>query len=104
MIFSDGNCSDYGQVRGSRPIGYWTRKYEDGRVSYFMHNKNGERNSYEIDSDRNGGIYHGELRGGYHKEGYGLMKYQNGDEYDGQWKSDKRHGTGIFKEAATGKI
>jgi hypothetical protein len=37
------------------------------------------------------------------------MKYGNGDEYDGQWKSHQfkgglRHGEGVFKEASTGRV
>ena len=32
------------------------------------------------------------------------MKYNNGDEYDGQWKIWKRHGEGVFKEASTGRV
>ena len=26
--------------------------------------------------------------------GYGIMKYDNGDEYVGDWFDDRRHGTG----------
>jgi hypothetical protein len=32
------------------------------------------------------------------------MKYQNNDEYDGQWKNNRRHGEGMFKEASTGRV
>jgi hypothetical protein len=32
------------------------------------------------------------------------MKYENNDEYDGQWKNSKRHGDGVYKEASTGRI
>jgi hypothetical protein len=32
------------------------------------------------------------------------MKYNNGDEYDGQWKRDIRHGKGVFKEVSTGRV
>jgi hypothetical protein len=37
-------------------------------------------------------------------DGYGLMKYSNNDEYDGQWKEHWRHGEGVFKEASTGRV
>ncbi len=50
-----------------------------------------------------GQVYHGNFRGGY-REGFGLMKYPNKDEYDGQWIRNKKNGEGIFKEAETGKI
>jgi hypothetical protein len=40
----------------------------------------------------------------YSKEGYGVMKYENDDEYDGQWKEDRKHGEGVFKEASTGRV
>ena len=29
-------------------------------------------------------------------EGYGEIKYANGDEYKGEWKADKRTGKGIY--------
>jgi hypothetical protein len=32
------------------------------------------------------------------------MKYQNKDEYDGQWKRDRKHGEGVFKKASTGRV
>jgi hypothetical protein len=38
------------------------------------------------------------------KDSYGHMKYDNHDEYDGQWKFGIRHGEGVFKEASTGRV
>jgi hypothetical protein len=32
------------------------------------------------------------------------MKYKNNDEYDGQWKRERKHGEGIFKKASTGRV
>jgi hypothetical protein len=32
------------------------------------------------------------------------MKYPNNDEYDGQWRWNRRHGFGVFKEASTGRV
>ncbi len=32
------------------------------------------------------------------------MKYQNKDEYDGQWKRERKHGEGVFKKASTGRV
>jgi len=32
------------------------------------------------------------------------MKYENNDEYDGQWKNFDRHREGVFKEASTGRV
>ena len=40
----------------------------------------------------------------FRSHGYGLMKYQNKDEYDGKWKSHKKQGEGVFKEASTGRV
>ena len=37
-------------------------------------------------------------------DGYGLMKYPNNDEYDGQWKDYEKDGEGVFKEASTGRV
>jgi hypothetical protein len=49
------------------------------------------------------GLYRGEFK---HVEyySYGLMKYWNNDEYDGQWTHRKMHGEGLFKEASTGRV
>jgi hypothetical protein len=48
-------------------------------------------------------VYRGEFKNSVYN-GYGLIKYQNKDEYDGQWRSSSRHGEGIFKEASTGRV
>ena len=32
------------------------------------------------------------------------MKYWNNNRYDGQWKDDQKHGEGVFKYGATGRI
>ena len=31
------------------------------------------------------------------RNGKGLLKFKNGDHYDGEWKDDKRNGKGITK-------
>jgi hypothetical protein len=38
------------------------------------------------------------------REGYGFCKSVKGDEYDGEWKDDKRTGVGVYKWVATGTI
>ena len=30
------------------------------------------------------------------KNGKGIMNFQNGDKYDGDWEQDKMHGKGIM--------
>ena len=37
-------------------------------------------------------------------EGYGRMKFNNGDIYDGEWKNNKRNGNGFKIYAKSGKI
>ncbi len=32
------------------------------------------------------------------------MTYEKNDEYDGQWKSNMKHGEGVFMNASTGKV
>lgn len=32
------------------------------------------------------------------------MTYKNGDSYSGQWKSDKRHGYGVYKFEKLGQV
>jgi hypothetical protein len=78
-----------------------TCKYFDGTV-YYNQYKDSLLNGYGIDRNVYR-LYRGELIGGWRK-GYGLMKYENSDEYDGQWEEDRRHGEGVFKEASTGRV
>ena len=49
------------------------------------------------------GLYRGEFKNNL-EEGYGHIKYENNDEYDGKWKAGKKHGEGVYKEAKTGKV
>jgi hypothetical protein len=44
------------------------------------------------------GVYKGEIKNGL-KEGIGIMNYNNGEEYDGEWKLNKRNGIGKFKSS-----
>ncbi len=67
-----------------------------------MH-KNDQATGYKIKQLLDGTVYHGEFEKPS-LEGYGLMKYENDDEYDGQWKRDQKHGEGVFKEASTGRV
>jgi hypothetical protein len=60
-------------------------------------------NGYGITTFFGGKVYRGEQKNsGY--DGYGLMKYENNDEYDGPWKNFSRHGEAVFKEASTGRV
>jgi len=43
----------------------------------------------------NGDVYEGEWKNGK-KEGQGVMTYANGNVYDGHWKNGKKEGEGIF--------
>jgi len=47
-----------------------------------------------------GGEYYGQLNERGQKHGDGKMKYDNGNEYDGQWKNNKRDGKGTTKYAS----
>ena len=42
------------------------------------------------------GVYNGDWKEGF-KHGKGLMKYKNGDEYDGEWFDGQLSGHGIYK-------
>ena len=44
--------------------------------------------------------YYGELRSNA-KEGLGVMLYQDGKVYEGQWKADKKEGQGAERLANT---
>ena len=47
-----------------------------------------------------GGEYFGQLNGRGQKHGNGKMLYDNGNEYEGQWKNNKRDGEGTTKYAS----
>ena len=47
-----------------------------------------------------GGEYRGQLNSRGEKHGNGRMKYDNGNEYDGQWKNNKRDGKGSTRYAS----
>jgi hypothetical protein len=47
-----------------------------------------------------GSYYTGEFKNGK-IDGYGIKYYKNGDRYSGDWKEDMRHGSAIFFEAKT---
>ena len=55
------------------------------------------RNDYYYNN--NGNIYIGEMKGNIffsEKEGKGIMYYDNGNIYEGDWKNDEREGNGKF--------
>ena len=76
---------------------------------YGRWNDNG-RTGYGIDISYNGDKYRGEFRLDdndnefFSYSGWGHMKYQNNDEFDGYWHNGFKNGEGIFKEASTGRI
>ncbi|CAD8069565.1 unnamed protein product [Paramecium sonneborni] len=45
-----------------------------------------------------GEYYQGDLRSDI-REGFGIMRYTTGDEYQGQWKMGQFHGKGLYKYA-----
>lgn len=47
-----------------------------------------------------GGEYVGQLNSRGQKHGNGKMRYDNGNEYDGQWKNNKRDGKGTTRYAS----
>eukprot|EP00347_Sterkiella_histriomuscorum_P019256 403342342 len=42
-------------------------------------------------------IYRGQIKNGERREGLGIMVYDNGRIYEGQWQNDRRHGKGFEK-------
>lgn len=47
----------------------------------------------------NGDIYNGDWYGG-ERTGVGFMQYHNGDVYQGRWLADARHGKGRYNWAS----
>ncbi|CDW72018.1 UNKNOWN [Stylonychia lemnae] len=42
-------------------------------------------------------IFRGQIKNGERREGLGVMLYDNGRTYEGQWQNDRRHGQGFEK-------
>ena len=78
----NGYCN-WGQFKHGKREGFMTEQKHDEKVDYFQY-KNGIRNGYGIYTGGDG-VYRGEFKDSMFN-GYGFMKYNNNDEYDGQWK------------------
>ena len=51
----------------------------------------------EIDVKNSFSSYKGQvLKGSFVKQGYGVIKYYNGDVYEGNWSNDRKNGNGIL--------
>ena len=37
------------------------------------------------------------------RHGHGILTLANGDQYEGQWAMDKKHGAGVYRYFATGR-
>ena len=48
-------------------------------------------------------IFSGQFRNGV-REGYGIEKYQNDEEYEGIWEEGKKSRKGIYRWGKTGKV
>ena len=45
-------------------------------------------------------VYEGERNEAGEKEGYGTMRFDNGDVYEGEYKADKNDGRGTYRNAS----
>merc|ERR1712085_89998 len=59
-------------------------------------NSRGERNGYGVFIADNGNEYEGEWKNDK-REGHGKAKYNTGDVYIGNWRNCKRHGHGTYR-------
>ncbi len=66
--------------------GEWENDKEKNGVGLIFYNDN--INSY------NNGIYKGKLKNSKRECEYGIMEYENGDKYEGEWKNDFKEGKG----------
>ena len=44
-----------------------------------------------------GDVYEGDINKEFQREGKGMMKFANGDKYEGQWAEDNMHGQGEYR-------
>lgn len=79
-------------------------EHNDGNSKRNNPNSNTSRRAHGVESldevrsvKVNGGNYVGSVNDRGQKHGYGKMTYDNGNEYDGEWKYNKRDGKGSTK-------
>ena len=79
-------------------------EHNDGNSKRNYPNSNSSRRTHCVESldevrsvKVNGGNYVGSVNDRGQKHGYGKMTYDNGNEYDGEWKYNKRDGKGSTK-------
>ena len=73
------------------------------RKAEYCQYKNDKRNGYGILRLSDGQEYRGNFKDGEF-DGYGFKKYRNNDEHYGQWKNDLLHGETVFKSSSTGRV
>ena len=65
--------------------------------TYIGNVKDNQRHGKGIMKYNNGDIYDGHWKKDKKRHGKGILKYNNGDIYDGHWKDNVRDGKGIMK-------
>ncbi|EDV21153.1 uncharacterized protein TRIADDRAFT_60444 [Trichoplax adhaerens] len=84
------NSGDY---KDAKYLGWWFAGKLHGQLGQYTTLSNHNQND----------VFVGEWRTG-RKYGYGTMKYANGDEYNGFWYQDMRHGHGIMKQGTVTNV
>ena len=92
FINSFKNNKDYNIIKNTKIQN--TRKDIINLTVSSMNNKK-EFNSFSNIKQYEDGLYEGIIINGK-REKNGIMKYNKGEKYDGEWKNDKRHGKGVF--------
>jgi len=98
MRFANGDVYVGEWLRGY-PWGYGKMQYSDGGYYHGDFRKLTDENRYQR-KDQYGefiGHTHRFPHPNGHRHGFGLRVYQNGNQYEGDWVDDKRHGFGTLK-------
>lgn len=75
--------------------GLTTLKFQDGTVVEANYVNGSLMNKARITYPNND-VYEGQIASDFTRNGYGIYRYNNGDEYKGQWINNKQNGQGKY--------
>jgi hypothetical protein len=96
-FFEGWFCQGTGKLTGKcRMIDVATMSVYEGEISNDIIHGKGYQKWIQDGSEYIGDYYAGK------REGYGIFKYPNGDQYEGEWMDNKPDGMGTYTWAESG--
>ena len=72
------------------------RTTKDIQISSLIEFLNDDQKKFIPEENAEKDVYYGEYDTNQNRDGYGLIYYQNGDFYLGEWRKNQRQGRGIY--------